>query len=444
VPPYALLLQQTEAPLHEIQAELADIRLADPQFNAVSLRIEELMLRKEQFARNIAKMEDRLRSIPSTITKNRMAMEQLAGAVDDRNAILDPQALAVVKEAEQAAKNQLRRYFYLLAKSFEYRLLEPYFASGSQVYDPITVFEKIEEILKAIDGGEAPDIDQDGMPDVTSTRPHVLSPEGFDSLRSILEGELTGVSKRIVKLYEEGSEKENTFPYTVKIQGDDLGTLGKNKGESVINLYKIRSLLPPTEEAHRIANLTVTDVDFDFIIDGEVVTLEDARLERLDSADIDVNFVHSGLSKILRKGQVYHFNHFRDVDPAKNPVSWKAKIDLLNREVEMVLPSLASQSLLSVLLGTTDELGVLNFSRPSAWADLWVNSENLIFDFRSGFPPAGLGIQMNSIELKVDLDFYSNTGQPMVDVQLLDQDANPYRDEAEHSGSTVRPAHCWI
>lgn len=404
-------LASREVAADEVEAELAQIRAADPQFNGVISRLQELMDQKERFARRVASLEDRLREIPGIILKNRIAIITLGDSIDAGNTVLDPQALSVVKEMEARNKDRLRRYFYLLAKSFEYRLLEPYREEGVQVYDPVQVLDKIKEILIASQSGDSSDTVGDSH--------HVLSPAGFESLRSVLEEELALLSERIIEGYESGENREQTAPFNTRLLESELECLNKPGTSAILNLHK-RGVYSAGEEAHRIADLRVTNVDFALTLGGERVALDDPRLENLTSGTIDLSFVHSGLSRLNRKGQTYSFNHFRNGDPDQNPIHWTAKVNLLTGDVIMVRPSLASESLLRTLLGTENQLDILNFSRPGANADIFVNSINLNPGFTGGLPPAGLGVEFTRIDIEAQLDYYFATAERLVDVRVID------------------------
>jgi hypothetical protein len=408
-------LASREAPADEVEAELEKIRATDPQFNGVVARLRNLMDEKERYSRRIAALENRLREIPGIILKNRIAMISIGDAIDANNTVLDPQALSVVKEAEARGKDRLRRYFYLLAKSFEYRLLKPYREEGVQVYDPVKVFEKIEQILIAAGTG--------GNADTEVGQPHLLSAAGFQSLSAVFEEELALLSDRIVAAFEEG-EVEQTFPYTTFLLESDLEGLNQTGGHSVLNLHR-QGVYPAGEEAHRISGLAVTGVSYVLTIGGEPVAADDPRLDNLATASVDLVFVHSGISKLSRKGQTYSFNHFRNGDPAKNPIRWTAKANLLTGGVTMVVPSVAAESLLQTLLGGDGDLNMLNFSRPAANADIAVRAENLNLSFVGGLPAGGIGVKFTRISLQTQLDYFNSSASKLVDVRIIDPSGTP-------------------
>jgi hypothetical protein len=405
-------LASQEVPVGEIAAELEKIRASDPQFNGVIAHLQGLMDEKERFARRIASLEYRLREIPGIILKNRIAMITLGDAIDQGNVVLEPQALSVVKEMEARNKDRLRRYFYLLAKSFEYRLLEPYREEENfQDYDPVKVLDKVKEILIASQSGESADTE--------GHEHHVLSATGFQTLRSVLEEELSLLSDRIITGYGSGDEREETFAYDALLREDELEELGESGSPMVLNLHK-RRVYPAGEEAHRIAALRVTNSDFVMMIGDELVEADDPRLENLSSLTIDLLFEHSGLTRLSRKGQTYFFNHFRDGDPSKNPIRWTAKVNLFSGAVSMVRPSVASQSLLGTLLGTENQLDVLNFSWPGANADIFLTTQNL--NGGSGILPDDFRVRFTRIDLVAQLDYYQTSADQLVDVRVTDPD----------------------
>jgi predicted nuclease with TOPRIM domain len=402
-----------EAPKDEIDAELAKIQAADPQFNGVVQKVSALMEQKELYVRRLTSLQNRINELPGLVLKNRLAMQQLSATIEDRGEVLDPQALSVVKEAEARARDRLRKHFYMLARSFEYRLLEPYRAQANQAYDPVDVFDEILVILQAAQSG--------GSPNTVPGQPHLLSPAGFDTLASVFEEELSKLSDRIIARYENG-EIESTFTYPLTLSAALLPGLNEPEGQAILNLYGL-GFLPPNEEGHRMADLRVTNIVFDLTQGGVPV---DPAMAGLLSAVVDIEFVHSGLSRLTRGGQTYLFNHFRDGDPSRNPIKWTAKLNLLTGAVGMVRPSLANQSLLATLLGQSGELGVLNFSRPAAWADVYVRVRNLNITRVPGSPGGpGFGINIRNLNLQFDLDYYSRTGGREVDIRVVGTDGLP-------------------
>ena len=402
-------IAKQEAAAGEIAAELEKIRAVDPQFNMVVNQLQELLDEKQRFAQRIAALEDRLREIPNVILKNRIAMINLQDLRQKQTNVLDPQALSAVKEMEARHKDILRSYYYRLAKSFEYRLLEPYRLANDEVYDPVAVLGKIETILKA---------SQTSSTDETEgSQHHVLSPTGFQSLRAVLEKDLVAMSDRIIEKYNKVGCIEQTAAYRTNLLEKELECINKPGVSAVLNLHD-RGVYSASEEAHRIADLSVGSVDFFLTVGGARVALDDERLDNLSSASVDITFEHSGLSQLSRAGQNYAFNHYRTED--SNPIQWTARVNLLSGAVTMVRPSEASESLLNTLLADGRDLNIQKFSRPAANADIFVEVKNLNPTFSGGLPVAGLGVEFTKVTINAQLDFYQSSADRLIDVRLID------------------------
>ncbi len=412
-------LASQEAPVEEVNAELEKIRASDPQFNAVIGRLQALLDEKLLFAQQIASMEDRLRAIPGIILKNRIAMITISDSLTRGNTVLDPQALSMVKEAEARAKDRLRRYFYILRKSFEYRMLEPYGREGQAAYDPVKVFEKLETILSF-------------NPD--SPNPDGLPADQYESLRAVFEDDLAIVTDRIVDEYQRG-ELEDNRTYTVVMNREELKNLAPEKGSAVLNMHR-RGTYLADKEANRIASLNVAGVEVELIINGEVVDRTDPRLRDLESINVDLTFTHSGISRLDRKGRTYLFNHALGGD-ADNPIDWKVPIDILRTPnasglidgLTMDRPSIASGFLLDTLLGRPStpqpadgqkQATLSNFSRPSANADIGIEMGPLNIQGPLG-QGIEIGVRLKQIRLEASLDFYTtSSNRPIMDVKVVD------------------------
>ncbi len=409
-------LQKNEAPKDGIDAELAKIRESDPQFNGVVDRIVVLLEEKQLFAARLASAQNRLREIPGVIMKNALAAERLNNSAFELGGILDPQALSVVSDNARRAKDRLRKHFYLLAKSFEYRMLEPYRENGQQAYDPVDVFDKIVLILEAAQSrtGNAEDVGA-----TNTATPHVLNASGFSTLRSVFQEELQRLADRIIADYSSrGSELSQSPATAIPIPASLLPGINGPERQGIFNFAKL-GFLAPGSESHRIADLDVNAIDFQLTLDGVPTTPAAAGLF-LGSVDID--FIHSGISKLTRGGQTYVFNHFRNGDPDDNPIQWKFKVNLVDGSIQASRPSFASQSLLTALLGQNGTLDIQRFSRPGAGADLAVVVRNLSVSRLPGSPPGEIGILIDGIDLDFTIDYYPSAGTPEIEIAVADID----------------------
>jgi hypothetical protein len=348
--------------------------------------------------------------------KNALAAERLNNSAFELGGILDPQALSVVNENERRAKDRLRKHFYLLAKSFEYRMLEPYLESGQQAYDPVDVFDKIVLILEAAQT-------RTGNPeDVNATNaaaPHVLNANGFSTLRSVFQSELQRLADRIIGSYTtRGTELSESPAVPIPIPADLLPGINGPLQKANFNFANL-GFLSPGSESHRIAELDVTGIDFQLTLDGQPTTPAAAGLL---FGSVDIDFVHSGVSELTRDGQTYVFNHFRNGNPDDNPIKWKFKVNLVNGSIQASKPSFASQSLLTTLLGQGGSLNIQRFSRPGASADLAVVVRNLSVTRLPGSPPGEIGIRIDGLDLDYTIDYYESIGTPEIEIAVAGAD----------------------
>lgn len=412
--------ESNEAPKEEIDAELAKLQASDPEFLRVTTEISMHLDEKQRFAARVRSAQNRLREIPGIIMKNALASERLENSSFELGGILDPQALSVVKESERRAKDRLRKHFYLLAKSFEYRTLEAYHEVGSQAYDPVDVFEKIERIIDAAEGRNT---EEDNVNATNGSSPHVLNSHGFGRLESVFQDELQRLADRIINRYQNRGEEKSIEQTGINLLAKTLPGLNEPGCNATLNLAE-RGFFAPGGETHRIAELNISGVNFELTLDGEPVTVEELGGIHLGSVDIDI--VHSGISRLTRDGQTYRFNHFRNADPDDNPISWNFKLNLLTGEIVPTPPSFADQSLLTTLLGSNGALKIQRFSRPAANADLALCVRNLnVALAQGGNAPGEIGLRIKDLTLDYTVDYFSSVGVPEVEIAVLDENNVP-------------------
>jgi hypothetical protein len=405
-------LKPKEASAIEVANELNKIRAADPQFNAVADRLQALLNQRQMFASKLASLERRIAEIPSITLKNNLAIVSIEDGLTANASLLDPQALAAVEEIEARTRDRLRRYFYELSKAFEYRSLEPYRVSGNEVYDPLAVFDRIVAILEASQNGGSIETDNDNH--------HALSAAGFDTLRTVFKDTLNTLRDRLLEgLGEESEVRPNT------LSGPTLEAIrpsvdGSDSGGSVIYNLDTLGVLPQGNEAFRIADLVADEIDFLLFVDGRFVASNDPALAQLTGATVDIEFVHSGLSRLTRNGRSYSFNHLIEGDPGSNPIRWTATLNLLTGDITMSSPSEAEQTLLKTLFRRDgDDPDVNNFSRPAADADMTVRMINPVLEGK--IPDGGLDIMLTRIKINTTVDFLRSTGaSPTLDLRIVD------------------------
>lgn len=413
-------LAGNEAPRGEIDAELERLKATDPQFQGVAARLVRLMDEKQRFLARLVAAQNELREIPGRIMKNQLATERLNHSATQLGGILDPQALSVVREMERRTKDRLRRQFYLLAKSYEYRMLEPY-RQGGAAFDPVSVFVKVVRILDAAQNGGGT---QEEMDATNSGTPHVLNPSGFGTLRSLFKSELQTLSDRIVGDYDLLTKVTAEFQDgTNVLELSDASLAEMNDTgmrQTIINLSREGVLGRfPVREMQRIADLELDRADFTLTLDGTPTTAAAAGLANGSSMVIDI--IHSGLSRLTRDGNTYVFRHFQDREDGANPIRWKYEVDLLTGEITRIRRPETVESLLTALLGEDGALDIQRFSRPGADADLKIEVSTSI----EGETTGAIGVQLDALTLNAVIDFFDSTGEPELRIDIRDPDGEP-------------------
>ncbi len=133
----------TQAPQNEVEAELKNLRQRDESFNKLVSEVTELNAQKTAFARSISLALDSMCSSTAQISSCLASMDAMGDQLNRSVASLDFGTLLYVKEMERRARDRLLRYQYYLARSYEYRLLQPY--NGD--YRLNTIFDQIRTLV---------------------------------------------------------------------------------------------------------------------------------------------------------------------------------------------------------------------------------------------------------------------------------------------------------
>lgn len=283
------IMRQTQVPRSEVEAEFQRLKASHPEFNELAVEINELMVRKEAFARQLASTMQKIETLSDGITLDLLAIDGLNRDIFQGNAIIDHRATMYLHEMKRRAKERLLKYHYYMAKAYEYRMLSPY--TGELNLNRL--FDKFRNIVEA-------GSDQN------------LSSVDFDALMAIYEEQLSTIVANTFDTLA-SNPPELSAPVEFNLSQEEIDKL--NNGESVtINLVE-RGLFLASEENIRIVDLNVDELD--------------AHLEGGDIglfAYLNLYMEHSGQSKLSKDGEKYLFNHYND--NTDNPLIWGARYEL--------------------------------------------------------------------------------------------------------------------
>ena len=364
------IVSAREAPKDKIDAELARLAAEDETFQALADEIKDLLDKKAALSKKIAMAVQDISTLPTQISTNIQAINSFVREKGSTEAALSNEALEYLTAMENRANDRLIKYHYYLAKGYEYRLLKPYTNS----LDLMPLFNKFKDIAL-----------------VNTQNGYILQPDQFASLKAIYEDILSGIAEEIFDEYNRNARPEYTVKVRFNLLPEELEKI--NAGQRlVLNPMDIGLFNGIYEENLRIVDLSVYAI------------AADSGTEPLgDTAYVDLRIEHPGESKLKSNGTIYLFRYSEGGD--SRPIEWGGRYDLVDKTLEAIHPSAASESLLRSLLQGDAAADMMLYSRPSAWGDLKV-SKSSVNTLRT---PYGIvtddNIQVRSLRLELTYDF---------------------------------------
>ncbi|NLH17569.1 MAG: hypothetical protein GX455_13420, partial [Phycisphaerae bacterium] len=343
-------LKATSLSNEEVETELKAIKAKDPIFNSLVDQVTQLAVEKEVFNRQLSTAMQKVSTLASGITNNLLAIDGMNRDASHLNRVVDPRAALYVKDMERRALERLQKYHYYLARSYEYRLLEPS-PMDLNIGKMFTAMETIVSAQGELDAAE------------------------FTNLKTIYEEQLWNLTDQIYRDYQENISSEATAPVRLDLSSEQIAAL--NAGTKVVIDLKNAARFQYNEENLRIVDVQVDRMEFH--VEG--------TYDLQDYFDFEIE--HGGVSTLQKDGQMYRFVHYKDVERENNPINWNQR-HFADGQWYPVDRSDASQSLLFSLLENCPNAGtgdILLYARPAAWADLILrkipneqNSGQLVID----------------------------------------------------------------
>ena len=322
---------KSSVPSEQVQAELKKLLSQSKEFKQLIEESEVLNGNKEALLQKLVSTYDNITATSVSAQNNVTALDALRVDLSKGDSKRDLRVKQYLDAMDRSARERLLKYHYIVAKAYEYRMLDSYLGQ----------------------------LDLDKMIDDFKEVPvEKLNKEKFDSFKTTYKEQVSKVREAIVNY----GRTENNVSTTIKLTAEDLKAL--NEGEDVIlNIFE-RGRFDPNRENIRIINFTVEpDFDVDF--------------EANPGAEFDLVMEHSGISKFRNKGETYYFNYTNSRNQ-QNPIYWGhtyTKKDAKSGTFETFTPSAADISLLFSLLEINNPK-VMLYSRPSPWADIRIYRTN--------------------------------------------------------------------
>lgn len=341
----------------EVAAELERLLAEVPEFNALKAELEQLNVRKREFAFRLAELLQQVTVLPISISRNLRTINLLNEEINAANDRLNPATLSYLEDMTNRAKARLLKYHYYMAKAYSYRRLEAY--PGR--LDLGTIQDKFEELA----------MDPDNPSGAT------LTADQFASLKAVYEEQVSTVAESIL---DDANQNPPEQSISVELELPPAVIAALNAGEQPRINLKDFQLFPKSEENLRITDLKVVAMEAGF----------DPDLPTPNTVDLVIR--HSGVSILQKDGASYQFRH--NNQRTRSLIEWKTRYQFSNQALTPSRPSAASSSLIASLVPEANNL--LVYSRPAAIADLILSLD------ASATPGAAVNLLSATLELTYD------------------------------------------
>ncbi len=349
-------LAAQQAPSADMLAELERLKSESPEYQALVEKVQGLMADERKFTDELITTMQAVATLSDLITQDILAIDAMNRQTASGLIVLDERATSYLGAMERRAYDRLLKYHYYMAKAYEYRLLQPYTAP-LDLEGLITKFQDIADL----------------------NTNQSITPAQFSTLKSVFKDALAQVAETIFDEYN-ANRPDSAAPRFFELTPDQLAKLNSS-GTVVVNLVEEGRFFPYEENA-RIIQVGVDSITT-APVDGNYTT----------ASELELFCEHSGISNLKLDGVVHQFRHYNH--ETKNPIIWETRYFPFNQGISNLQISAASTSLLRSLLSGDAVSDMLIYSRPAAWADLYIRRD-------VGGP---VGINITSLRFVMNYDF---------------------------------------
>lgn len=332
---------QSSAPNSQVQAEFDRLCSQSVEYQNIKVEIERLQRSYEEFAAVLTQTFVDIVNLTTEVSNELVILDALRGDVFQGNSKRDLQAMQCVEKMRQRAMSRLVKYHYYMRKAYEYRLMRPYQGEFSME----SMYNRLEAL---IDQGQ-----------VVFDNSTPATPSAYNTLSALFREEVSGIIEDVVDELTYNTY-ERSASISIAIPKEVLDNINAND-EYIMNMFEL-GLLSPDEE-----NIRITGFDVQYM---EAHTVGNTGM----STYMDIDLVHSGISRFRKNGEVYWFNHISRQTQNPHPNTWSIRYNPLTQQTTAIGPSFATQSLLYSILGGNVN-NVMLFSRPAAWSDIYLSKK---------------------------------------------------------------------
>jgi len=337
-------IKELTIPDDKVRAEFERLKAATPILKVWTDTMEYLSMEKGIAAQHLSFNRYQLTSIPREITQLLLACDAMDDIIIGNENVVDPRALSYLNEMKNSAWERMLKYHYYLAMAYQYRFLKPY----DQPLNMQPLFESFDTL--AVHNAE-------------------LLPSQYQALMPVFQDQLKQISDELYDQFNTGTYNEFNAPIRYSLNTNQLEELNTN-GQVNINIWKDGKIQLQN------ADCRITDID----IDPSVLRINQDTI--LIDASLTMLFAHSGRSVLInsKNGQHFMFSQYnKDASVYYNtnnmsPLGWGEVYFFVNKELESIERSLASQSLIRKILNQAGDNDFMVFTRPSAWSDIRIST----------------------------------------------------------------------
>lgn len=336
-----------------VAKELETLKAADDTYKMITDKLTPLNASRDQLAKSIETVTKTLGETAAAINEHYLQYAELLPKIQGQVAVLVSQRSELaLGDLRRKALRRLKKYQYLLARAYEYRMLRPY--PGD-----LTMTNMFNEMVTLIRSTGATG---------------VLQAAEYDQLYTLYREDLSTIVEEVADAYSAGAG-QYTATVHYDLNADELARL--NAGDNLSLNFWERGAFQNTDQDVRIVGYQIVNLDVTQTGNGGFPY-------------VDIETEHAGLSRIWRDGNVKVFQHYNS--NTTQPLRWATRWeDGVITQHELAA---SSESLLRALLpGTVD---IMLFSRPSAWADLSLHKRV------HGDPGVDFTVHAARIELRYD------------------------------------------
>lgn len=339
-------IKQLTIPDSKVKAEFERMKAATPILKVWTDTMEYLSIEKGYAAQRLSFNRCQLTAIPREITKLLLACDAMDDIIINNENVVDTRALSYLNEMKNSAWERMIKYHYYLAMAYQYRFLKSY----DQPLNMQPLFNSFDTL--AVHNAE-------------------LSPSQYQALLPVFQDQLKQISDELYDQFNTGTYNEYNAPLRYTLSANQLEELNTNKQVN-INIWEEGKI------QLQYADCRVTNID----IDPAVLKISQDTI--LSDASLTMLFAHSGRSALIsqKDGQHFLFNQYNKdasvyytTDNIMTPLGWGKIYFFINKELNPITRSFASQSLIRKILNQAGDEDFMVFTRPSAWSEIRISTD---------------------------------------------------------------------